>query len=148
MKKDRIPWRWVEGQVDPLSEHIELSYGDAVKSDYASWRPLVLVGRPKNNTFPVTWIATPETPDELSMIAAARKELDFYLVEVGGENPWAYACYHCTTGANMYSQIHWSYFPHGHRGDRRSSAVVRLRTDKGDGLFIVKPGFIGSKEDK
>ena len=74
MKKDLIPWRWVEGQVDPLSEHIELSYGDAVKSDYASWRPVVLVGRPKDNTFPVTWIATPETPDELSMIAAAREE--------------------------------------------------------------------------
>ena len=74
MKKDRILWSWVEGQVDPLSEHIELSYGDAVKSDYASWRPVVLVGRPKDNTFPVTWIATPETPDELSMIAAAREE--------------------------------------------------------------------------
>jgi len=47
------------------------------------------------------------------MIAAAGRELDFYLVEKGGANPWAYAKYHCNTAANMYSSVHWSYFPSG-----------------------------------
>jgi hypothetical protein len=60
------------------------------------------------------------------MIAAAKKELDFYLVEKGEMNPWAYAQYHCSTAANMYSTVHWSYFPSGTRGQRVSSMVVRL----------------------
>jgi hypothetical protein len=50
------------------------------------------------------------------MIDAARKELDFYLVEKHGENSWAYAKYHCGTSANICSTLHWSYFQNGNRG--------------------------------
>jgi hypothetical protein len=138
MKEGQIRWKWVEERVDPLSEHIELRYGDAVTSGHESWCPVALVGTPKGNTFHVTWIADIGNPEKAAMIAAARKELDFYLLEVGGLDPWAYACYHCTTGANMYSRIHWSYFPHGGSGDRISSAVVRLPDGEGSSLFIVK----------
>ncbi len=138
MKKEQIRWKWVEGRVDLLLEHIELSYGDATASEHESWRPVALVGAPKGNVFPVAWIADIKNPEEIPMIDAARKELDFYLLEVGGPDPWAYACYHCTTGANMYSRIHWSYFPYGGSGDRISSAVVRLSDGEDNSLFIVK----------
>ena len=146
MKKEQILWKWVEGQVDPWSEHIELHYGDAATLEHESWCPVALIGKPKNNIFPVTWIADIENPEEIPMIDAARKELDFYLLEVGGPDPWAYACYHCTTCANMYSQIHWSYFPSGSPGSRISSAVVRLLNGEGSGLFIVKKIFKGSSK--
>ena len=43
-------------------------------------------------------------------IELARKELDFYLVELNEPDPWEYAIYHCGTSANVYSQIHWGYY--------------------------------------
>ena len=41
------------------------------------------------------------------------KELDFYFVELREMNPWGYAIYHCSTGANAYSNVRWGYFPAG-----------------------------------
>jgi len=107
MKKGQILWKWVEGQVDQLSEHIELYHGDIESEEL--WRPVALVGPPKDYTFSVTWIADIGNPEEIPMIEAARKELDFYLLEVGGPDPWVYAGYHCNTAANLYSKIHWVY---------------------------------------
>ena len=49
--------------------------------------------------------------------AQARRQLDFYLVEHRQRfrelmgDPWSYAIYHCGTAANIYSPVHWSYFP-------------------------------------
>jgi hypothetical protein len=39
---------------------------------------------------------------------AVRRELDFYLVELGEPDRWAYAVYHCGQGANPYSKVYWS----------------------------------------
>jgi hypothetical protein len=141
VEKKAILWKWKKGQVDPLSEHLELRYGDAHTSDHSSWRPLALVGQPENNIFPVTWMLKPQTTEEKNMISAARKSLNFYLVELANQrsfDPWMYACYHCNTSSNMYSQVHRSHFPTGCRGDRVSSVVVRMQGDEGDGLYIVK----------
>jgi hypothetical protein len=44
---------------------------------------------------------------------AVRQELDFYLVQLEEPDPWRYAIYHCTTAANIYSSVHWGYFPTG-----------------------------------
>jgi hypothetical protein len=57
------------------------------------------------------------SPEETKMIDAVKKELDFYLIEWGERSPfrdpWGYAIYHCVTSANIYSHVHWSYFPKG-----------------------------------
>lgn len=47
------------------------------------------------------------------------KELNFYLVEKGEKDPWQYAIYHCGTASNIYSDVHWGYFP-GASTDRPS----------------------------
>jgi hypothetical protein len=73
--------------VDREAEHIELRYGDANKSDYEQWLPIALIGKPISNVFPVLWLMSPDDPSHEGMIAAARKELDFYLVEKGEANP-------------------------------------------------------------
>jgi hypothetical protein len=104
-------WSWQEGIVDAEEEHIELRYGDAVNSAYEQWLPIALIGSPTNQVFPVLWMMSPSSPCYEQMIDAAKKELDFYLVEKREPNPWAYAKYHCNTSANMYSRVHWSYFP-------------------------------------
>jgi hypothetical protein len=119
-------WSWREGAVDVQGEHIELRYGDAAESDYEQWVPIARLGKPMNNVFPVLWLMSPDDPSHEQMINAARKDLDFYLVDKREPNPWAYAKYQSNTAANIYSKVHWSYFPEGNRGERHSSSVVRL----------------------
>jgi hypothetical protein len=119
-------WSWREGVIDGQTEHIELRYGDAGASDYEQWVPIALIGKPTNRAFPVRWLISPDNASYKQMVDAARKDLDFYLVEKHEANPWAYAKYHCNTAANMYSKVHWSYFPDGNRGARHASSVVRL----------------------
>ena len=100
---------WQEGSVDRSGEHIELRYSDASHAGNDQWTPVALIGRPTGLVFPVQWLAEPDVPREV--IAKVRHELDFYLVEKHEPNPWGYAVYHCGTVANVYSGIHWSYFP-------------------------------------
>ncbi|MFH0818047.1 MAG: hypothetical protein V1909_05450, partial [Candidatus Micrarchaeota archaeon] len=69
------------------------------------------------------------------MLADARYELDFYLVEKDEPDPWAYALYHCNTGANMFSRVHWSYFPTGSQGKRHASKVIQLSAEESAQLF-------------
>lgn len=102
-----LGWRWEEGSVDSSAEHIELRYGDSSHAGCDQWTPVALIGRPTGCVFPVQWLA--DVPSEVT--AQVRHELDFYLVEKHELNPWGYALYHCGTAANVYSRIHWSYFP-------------------------------------
>jgi hypothetical protein len=103
--------------VSTLGEHIEIRYGDAASSGYEAWTPVALVGRPEGSVFPVRWLRAPSDV-AAEVIADVRRELDFYLVDKGERDPWAYAIYHCTTAANLYSAIHWSYWPAGRQGGR------------------------------
>jgi hypothetical protein len=129
-------WRWREGGVDCSREHIEIRIGDASRSEYEQWVPVALVGRPVRSVFPVQWLINPDG----QLATEVRRELDFYLIEhpakfSGTGDPWAYAVYHCGTGANMYSSVHWSHFPEGSRGDRHSSTVVKLTSKEAAKLF-------------
>ena len=148
MNRRSMTWTWVEGNVDRAKEHIELRYGDASKTEYEDWRPVALIGTPQNFTFPVKWLTDESSPEGKEAIESARKELDFFLVEKGEPDPWAYAQYHCGTASNMYSMIHWSYFPEGGLGDRVSSTVVMLsspETDHQCGKQIEIHGSLGKK---
>jgi hypothetical protein len=129
-----MKWSCQEAVVDAQGEHIELSYGDAAESAHEQWLPIALIGRPTNHVFPVSWLMSPDNPPHQHMIDAAKKELNFYLVEKREANPWAYAKYHCNTGANMYSSVHWSYFPNGNHGQRHSSRVIQL-SDGSQAIF-------------
>jgi len=107
------PWHWSEGPVDPSDEHIELRYGSARDGGWASWLPVARISPPVDNRFHVRLLLPPDHPDYQAIRDAMKQELDFYLLEKGEPDPWGYAQYHCTTTANVYSSIHWSYFPFG-----------------------------------
>jgi len=124
MRKEQPQWRWEEGAVDERKEHIELRHGDAGKDPYENWLPVARIGKPKNRCFPVQWLVKSDAVENQALIARAREELDFYLVEKNEPDPWAYAVYHCNTGANLYSLIHCSYFPDGQRGKQVSSGML------------------------
>lgn len=124
VKTTQPQWRWGDGAVEDREEHIELRHGKVAEALYEDWLPVARIGKPKRHVFPVHWLVKPDSTDNLAIISDARQELDFYLVEKGERDPWRYAQYHCSTGANIYSSVHWSYFPDGRSGDRVASTVT------------------------
>ncbi len=125
--------RWKEGVVDELNEHIELRYGDVNKTSYDSWIPIARISKRKRHTFIVEWLIGQESPSDQIMIADARRQLDFFLVEHDIEiipDHWEYAIYHCSTSGNMYASVHRSYFPTGNQGEMHSSKVIDLSTEE------------------
>lgn len=121
----RTEWSWQEGAVDRNKEHIEIRYGNALSGSYEEWTPVALISKPVNHVFSVSWLkGSPSVGN--TMIEEVCRELDFYLIEKREPEPWKYAIYHCSTAANMYSNVHWSYFPDGQQGDRQASRVVKL----------------------
>jgi hypothetical protein len=100
------PWRWAEGEVDTTRDHLRLYYKD-------DEQPVVLVGPPDDHVFPVAFLIEDSDADAHAQerLRAVRKELDFYLLDVGRPNPWRYAIYHSGTSSNLYSAIHWVFSP-------------------------------------
>jgi hypothetical protein len=103
-------WEWKEGKVDRAAPLLKLFFGEWGESAL----PVALVAKPVGNTFVVEFLPIPELDQgEYERIKlAVTKELTFYLVEMG-EDPWRYAIYHCGTASNIYSDVHWGYFPGG-----------------------------------
>lgn len=103
MQKSASDWRWVEAAVDRSGEHLRVVHDD--------YRPslIALVGPPNDNVFEVEFLLADDRgdPDTARILADVRAELDFYLLDVGRPNPWAYAHYHCGTMANVYGKVHW-----------------------------------------
>lgn len=111
VKKLSSAWRWSEGEVNRLQEHFELRYGSAEEDWWNEWLPVALVGPPSDGVFSVQFLVNEDIrrrePNILSIVTA---EINFYLVELGERDPWAYLQYHCGTASNIYSRVHWAYF--------------------------------------
>jgi len=108
--EDKAVWTWAEGVVDAKQEHIRIYCADDPK-------PVAWVAPGRDNSFTVQFAKRSGLPSEVR--EAVRRELDFYLVEKREENPWAYAIYHCSTAANVYSSAHWGYYPGKRRARRK-----------------------------
>jgi len=116
MKHKQPDWRWEEGAVDERAEHMELRHGNAEETAYENWTPMARLAKPMNHVFKVEWLVQQESPQYESMLADVRRSLDFYLIENDDPDPWDYAFFHCSTGANQYSSVRWSYFPTSSQG--------------------------------
>ena len=108
-KSESTRWEWKEGKVDRSSPHLKLFVGEWGESAV----PVALVAKPVGNSFAVEFLEAPnlDQSEYERMKMAVTKELTFYLVELGKSDPWEYAIYHCGTASNVYSQVHWGYFP-------------------------------------
>ncbi len=114
MKSFEPPYRWEVGKVNKSDAHIKIIYCSINNTEKNQFTPIVIVSAPKGRTFIVEFLINPEKPHETEMINSVKRELDFYLVDKKEDDPWAYAIYHCNSSANVYSNVHWSYYPHGH----------------------------------
>jgi hypothetical protein len=104
----------VRGVVDLEKEHIKLFVGSF--SD-----PLLIAALAPTDerSFTVQFVVDKTLYPEA--IADVSCELNFYLVELGEKDPWAYAKYHCSTAANIYSTVHWGLY-------RESKGCNRFRS--------------------
>lgn len=100
-------WRWREARVDARREHLELQFGSADEPRWDDWLAVARVGRPVGRVFPVEFLLRPGDSRNDEAFAAVKRELDYYLVELGTCDPWAYGVYHTATMANLYSRVHW-----------------------------------------
>jgi hypothetical protein len=135
-RKESPVWLWDEGDVDASREHIELRYGNALKTDCDAWIPVARVGKPIGMTFPVQWLLQEKkAPRNIRMFNEAVRELNFYLIQLLKADPWEYAIHHCLSASNMYSRIHWAYFPDGLSGERVSGQVIQVSEDEYKKMF-------------
>lgn len=111
MENHNSKWQWHEGEVEPSGEYIELRYGNTDDSSYSDWLLVALIGKPIEYIFPVKWAIDKNDLKSAEAIKHVANDLDFYLLEKGEPDPWAYVKHHCTTAANIYSRVHWSYCP-------------------------------------
>jgi hypothetical protein len=100
-------WSWRDGAVDHAGDHLELRYGSQDAAPDA-WVGVARVGPPKAHVFPVEWLVNREASANRDMVDAIARELDLYLLQVGGPDPWSYAQYHCGTTSNWYGDVHWA----------------------------------------
>jgi hypothetical protein len=100
---------------------MELTYGDASKTKV--FPSIARIAPPRKDVCLVEFLIDESSPRNRRMLKAVRRELDFYLVELQDEaGAWVYAQYHCGTASNLYSPVHWGYFPKGKRERKRAAA--------------------------
>lgn len=104
--------RWSEGVVDRSHEHIVLLFGDPKTHNLEEWEPIALLSPPKGTVFHVQFLIDQQDPERRDQLAMVQRELDYYLMEREGWDPWQYAKYHCGTASNIDSLVHW-YFRSG-----------------------------------
>ncbi len=109
MKSESKIKQWQEGRVDRSKDHFELRYGSVGEARPGEWAPIALVGPPADGIVNVQFLAESGDAKNEEALNDVRKEIQYYLIEKGEPNPWAYAKYRCSTSANLYSKVHWSF---------------------------------------
>jgi len=116
---------WSEGPVDVGQDHFELRYGSVNEGkSWADMVPVALVGRVAEREFVVQFLIVEDKGGNSAILAAVRRELDFYLIEERIAGPWEYAQYHCGTASNLYSSVHWSFVRVKSPGDANRDGTV------------------------
>lgn len=88
---------WRPGQVDSNCPHIRIKEADSGK--------ILARVAPDGQYFNVDCI---DQGSDASM-KVLHEQLDFYLGSKQEDDPWKYVIYHCSTSANLYSPVRWSY---------------------------------------
>lgn len=101
--------------IDRTGEVIEIRFGDVNRGLHDTWIPVALVEPPRNGKIGVELLLADNAQEYEKILKLLAEELLFYFVTRQEPDAWAYARYHCTTAANIYSLLHWSFFPHGYK---------------------------------
>lgn len=105
---------WQEGVVDQENDHIKIRYKEILA-------PFAVVSN-QDGIITVEFLKNTHTEQKIK--EEVIRELDFYFGELNEDDPWAYAIYHCSTAANIYSDVHWGYYPKGYKDPTRDEVSV------------------------
>ena len=89
-----------EGTVDTGKEHIKIVYGDEMLQ--------MCLLQPHGDVFVVQFLVQ-EDETNRQMIAHVWRELKLHLIDKRIPSTWRYAILHCSSGENIFSQVHWIY---------------------------------------
>lgn len=105
-----IIWHWLPGKVDVNSRHFELKYGNNPSS-------VARIGIGEYKNFTVEFLIN--TNDDLEKQKEIFKEIiweiELYLINNSAPDPIEYMINHTRKCANLYSRVHWNYFPKGYK---------------------------------
>jgi len=109
-------WSWTQGEVDVNNDYIRIIYGDISVVESDELVPAALISKEAAKTFIVEFIIPEGINNKIrkKILNEVTNEIEFYLILKDEDDPWEYAKYHCTTAANIYSNVHWGYFPKGY----------------------------------
>ena len=100
--------RIIEGPVSENEAHIAISYG-SVGTDKTPFPTVARVSAPRDGVIALEFLIDDSTTHDAEVMADVRRQVHWLFLEKGEANPWAYARYHCTTAANIYSHVHWGW---------------------------------------
>ena len=101
-------WQWYPGKVDLKNRYFELKYGND---------PLAVarVGIGINKNFIVEFLINinDDIERQKEIFNYVLWEIELYLINNSEPDPIEYMINHTKKCANMYSKVHWIYFPKG-----------------------------------
>ncbi|HTF65094.1 MAG TPA: hypothetical protein VK638_20655 [Edaphobacter sp.] len=78
--------------------------------NWDTWIPVAVIGPPKVGVVNVQFLIEPNDLMNTTALGAVKKDIEYFLLELGEPKPWVYAQHHCGTMSNVYGDVHWSFF--------------------------------------
>ena len=140
------PWWIVEGKVNESKEHIKLTFGIIADTQIlvaclAKGTKKRFIVQFKSTYTAHTLFGDKEERIGEDIIRAVKNELHIYLIESREQYPWDYAIYHCGTAANLYSTVHWTYYPLKIKSGKQASRkkTIQIRSKQKTAIQHKKP---------
>jgi hypothetical protein len=115
-------WEWTSGIVNTNNRYFELKFGYVPT-------PVARIGIGDNQNFIVEFLLStaidPEQQEEI--FREIVYEIELYLINNSELDPITYMIKHTQKCANLYSKIHWGYFP---KGSKRKIILTKHRDVK------------------
>ena len=101
-------WQWLPGKVKVEDRYFELKYGYDPS-------PKARIGIGENKTFIVEFLLNINDDIDLQkeIFKEVLWEIELYLINNSEPDPIEYMINHTRKCANLYSRVHWRYFPKG-----------------------------------
>jgi hypothetical protein len=100
-------WEWYPGKVNLLNRYFELKYGNDPS-------PVARIGVGEYRTFAVEFLINinDDIDRQKEIFKEVLWEIELYLINTSNPDPIEYMINHTRKCANLYSRVHWQYFPH------------------------------------
>jgi hypothetical protein len=115
-------WEWNLGIVDTTNRYFELKFGNFPA-------PVTRIGIGNNHNFIVEFLLSTSVEHEQQeeIFREIIYEIELYLINNSEPDPVTYMIKHTQKCANLYSKIHWGYFP---KGSKREIILTKDRNVK------------------